>query len=353
MAVSRSGVAAFAAAALFVGCTAACTSGDGGDRAGPASSPTTGDAVPTTQPPTTQSPTTPSASTSATAGGPDSGPGAEPAGGFGGPRVRPGAMLATIRLLAGRIGPREATSAAFARAAALVGRRLDVLGYTVTRQRFQVPAGVSWGVRVGSGTSVNVVATPPGLDPTRPHRIVGAHLDTVPQAPGAEDNASGIAVLLELARLGARPEGPGTVLPTRFVAFGAEEPRGDGDALHHFGSTAQVRRLSGAERAAIRAMVSLDRVGVGGSVPLCTGGLSPLRVRDDLLAIARRIGVPAVGCSDNTASDHWSYEKAGVTVARIGGTPYAAYHSAADVPGVPQPAQLSRVARLTWEWLRG
>ena len=45
--------------------------------------------------------------------------------------------------------------------------------------------------------SLNVVATPPGFDPGRPYRLVGAHLDTIAVAPGAEDNASGIAVLLD------------------------------------------------------------------------------------------------------------------------------------------------------------
>ena len=40
---------------------------------------------------------------------------------------------------------------------------------------------------------------------------------------GAEDNASGVAVMLELARLAAHEP---TRLPVAFVAFGAEEPRG-------------------------------------------------------------------------------------------------------------------------------
>ena len=37
----------------------------------------------------------------------------------------------------------------------------------------------------------------------------------------------------------------------------------------------------------------------------------------------------------------------------IGGTPYAAYHSAADLPHVVQEAQLRRVGRLMWAWLSG
>ncbi|NIS33802.1 MAG: M28 family peptidase, partial [Actinobacteria bacterium] len=48
----------------------------------------------------------------------------------------------------------------------------------------------------------------------------------------------GVAAVLELARL-IRAEPP--ALPVRLVAFGAEEPRGAGDDMHHFGSQQFVR----------------------------------------------------------------------------------------------------------------
>jgi hypothetical protein len=256
--------------------------------------------------------------------------------------------MATIRWLAGQVGPREGSSGAFRRAARRVARRFSGLGYDVRRQSFAVPEGNSWGVPVPAGRSTNVIATPEGFRSGRPHLLVGAHLDTVPQAPGAEDNASGVAVLLELARMAARD---GTRLPVVFVAFGAEEPRGDGDALHHFGSTAYVNEMSPRERRGLQAMVSLDRVGVGTVVPVCTGGLSPLRVRAMLVRGAEEMDVPVSTCSDNAASDHWSFEKAGEPVARIGSTPYAGYHSAQDVPAVVNPAQLGRVGRVMWDWM--
>lgn len=257
--------------------------------------------------------------------------------------------MADVRLLAGRIGPRLATSPAYRRAAGVVARRFRDQGYVVRRQSFRVPAGDSWGVPVAAGRSWNVVAAPPDFDPARPHRVVGAHLDTIAVAPGAEDNASGSAVLLELSRLAAA-EPPG--IPTVFVAFGAEEPRGSGDAMHHFGSQVYVRRMPPDQRAALRAMVAMDRVGVGRVVPVCTGPLSPPRVRDALLETARRERVPAAPCTD-TASDHWSFERAGFAVARLGSTPYAAYHSAQDLPRVVDRSQLRRTGRLAWAWLRG
>jgi Zn-dependent M28 family amino/carboxypeptidase len=256
--------------------------------------------------------------------------------------------MGDVRRLAGDIGPRLATAPAYAEAGRLVARRFRQLGYEVSRQRLHVPAGDSWGVPVAAGQSFNIVASPPGFDEAQPHVILGAHLDTVAVAPGAEDNASGVAVLLELARLATAGE---TRLPTLLVAFGAEEPRGLGDDQHHFGSQHYVSQLGPRQRSALRAMIALDRVGVGSSVPVGTGPLSPSRVRDQLLAAARRSRIPAHP-NANTASDHWSFEKAGFAVARLGRTSYAAYHSAADVPAVVDRRQLARTGRLVWVWLR-
>jgi len=221
------------------------------------------------------------------------------------------------------------------------------MGYDVERQVFPVPAGDSWGVPVSAGTSVNVVARPRDLDPGAPYLLVGAHLDTVAVAPGAEDNASGIAVLLETARRAA--VAPPRV-PVVFVAFGGEEPRGPADDQHHFGSLHYVAQLTPAERRGLRAMVAMDRVGVGARVPVASAPGGTTRVRAALADAARDQGIGTV-LGVNTASDHWSFALAGFAVARLGSTPYAAYHSAADVPAVVQPEQLRRTGRVIWTWL--
>ena len=252
-----------------------------------------------------------------------------------------------VRHLAGRIGAREATGRPYARAAAWVARSFGRLGYDVERQPVAVPAGESWGVPVPAGRSVNVVATPPGFDPRRPHLVVGAHLDTVPQAPGAEDNASGVGVVLAVAEAVAVR---GTRLPVVFVAFGAEEPRGPSDDDHHYGSRRYVDLLSPGERDAVRGMVSLDRVGVGGRVPVGSAGDSD-PVQLSLLAAGRRAGVPTLADPGQRSSDHWSFVRAGLPAARLGSTPYAGYHSASDVPAVVSPAQLERAGRLLLAWL--
>lgn len=257
--------------------------------------------------------------------------------------------MATVRKLAGEIGPREATSPAFRRAASWVEQQFAGLGYDVQRQSLHVPSGVSWGVPVKAGQTWNVVARPRDLHPGEPYLVVGAHLDTVPQAPGAEDNASGVGVVLEVARLAAAAP---TRLPVVFVAFAAEEPRGNGDDRHHYGSRAMVARLSADERTSLRGMVALDRVGVGQQVPICHGGLGPSSVARSLRHGAHSVGVATRTCGVNRASDHWSFELAGLPAARIGSTPYAQYHSAGDLPPVVDPAQLGRVGRVLWAWLR-
>ncbi|MET0998323.1 MAG: M28 family peptidase [Marmoricola sp.] len=261
--------------------------------------------------------------------------------------VRPATAMGAVRHLAGRVGPRPGTSEAYFRAAGWVTQRLTSLGWEVRRQPFRTPGGVSWGVPVRGGRSVNLVATRGDVRPGRPWLAVGAHLDTVPQAPGAEDNASGVGVLLTVAEAVGNAR---TRLPVVLVAFGSEEPRGPGDDDHHYGSRAFVRDLSPAQRSSLRGMVALDRVGVGQSVPVSSArGPDPLRA--ELLRAARRAGVPADPMTDDRASDHWSFVRAGLPGVRLGSTPYAGYHSAADVPAVVDRAQLQRTARTVVAWL--
>jgi hypothetical protein len=259
--------------------------------------------------------------------------------------------LATVVHLAGEIGPREATSPAFHKAAGWVADQFAGLGYDVEQIEVPVPEGdpayrPEWGTVVEPGTSANVIADPPGFDVEAPHVVIGAHLDSVAVAPGAEDNASGVAIVLELARLAAVTPLP---VDVRFIAFGAEEPRGSGDRMHHFGSQQYVADLPSTD--AVTAMVSLDRVGVtAASVPICTGGTGSTEVRNALLEGADGIDVAAHSC-ENRASDHWSFEKADVPAARLGSVPYAEYHSSRDRPGVVDQEQLERVGDIVWQWL--
>lgn len=261
--------------------------------------------------------------------------------------VRVGTAMEAVDVLAGRIGSRPGTSPAYFRAAGWVERRLIALGWTVERQRFPTPAGSYNGMALDGGPSVNLVATRGDVRPGKPWLLVGAHLDTVPQGPGAEDNASGIGVLLAIA--GATAERR-TRLPLVLVAFGSEEPRGEPDD-HHYGSRAYVAALTTAERRSLRGMVALDRVGVGAVVPVGSPA-EPNALTDSLEAAGRQADVPTVLGLFELSSDHESFVSAGLPGARLGSTPYVGYHSDGDVVAVVERAQLRRTARLLAAWLR-
>jgi Zn-dependent M28 family amino/carboxypeptidase len=89
-----------------------------------------------------------------------------------------------------------------------VAREFESLGYAVRRQPF-----ICQRVKVA-----NVIAGDP--DP-KGYYLLGAHFDTVAGTPGADDNASAVAVLLEVARL---TQGTSTPKPWAFVGFTTEEP---------------------------------------------------------------------------------------------------------------------------------
>jgi Zn-dependent M28 family amino/carboxypeptidase len=117
----------------------------------------------------------------------------------------------------------------------LVGGRSHAADY-ITRQ-FQ-----ELGYKVRADEVFNIIAGNGNF-------IVGAHYDVVPGSPGADDNASGVAALLEIARVVQRPR-------LQFIAFNLEE-----DGL--VGSTHFVRQL----KAPIAGMVSLEMLGYKSDAP--------------------------------------------------------------------------------------
>lgn len=102
-------------------------------------------------------------------------------------------------------------------------------------------------------TYSNILAEKRGTRSSEEVLIVGAHYDTVQGSPGADDNASGVAVLLELAR-NMRGVSLGTTV--RWVTFALEE-YGYAGSLHYAESA---RR--GKEK--ILGMISLEMVGFTG-----------------------------------------------------------------------------------------
>lgn len=77
----------------------------------------------------------------------------------------------------------------------------EALGYCEAELAGRVPDVRRHAFEFLGATHHNVVATLEGADPGAPRVLVGAHVDTVKGTPGADDNASGVAGLLEVARL--------------------------------------------------------------------------------------------------------------------------------------------------------
>ena len=123
------------------------------------------------------------------------------------------ALRRHVGMLAGGIGPRAPSQGdGLERAEAYVRAELQAAGLEVAEQAYD------W----QDGRVANLIATVAGSaqDPSRPYYVVGAHYDSIAASPGADDNASAVAVLIELARKVAAAGAP---VPVRFVAFTMEE----------------------------------------------------------------------------------------------------------------------------------
>jgi Zn-dependent M28 family amino/carboxypeptidase len=124
----------------------------------------------------------------------------------------PARLRADVETLAVEIGTRHLWRlGSLDRTAAFIEGELTAAGYRVERQTYFVD---------GKPVS-NLEARLEGAVDAAESIVVGAHYDTIEGCPGANDNGSGIAATLELARrFAARPQ-PRTI---RFVAFVNEEP---------------------------------------------------------------------------------------------------------------------------------
>ena len=151
-----------------------------------------------------------------------------------------------VQFLAGVVGERNSRRyRRLERAREYIEETFAQSGYRIGHDRYEC----------GGREYRNVVATVPWAASSAPVVVVGAHYDTALGSPGADDNASGVAVLLELARvLGNQP----AAASIRWVAFTLEEsPHFKTDSM---GSRVYARRCR--QRGdSIRGMISLEMVG--------------------------------------------------------------------------------------------
>lgn len=155
-------------------------------------------------------------------------------------------LIDTVRHLSEDIGQRSYLDIdKLNKTASFIESKLVSSGYNVVRQPFDF-RGQSY---------LNLIAKIKGENNTKRPLIIGAHYDTVVGTPGADDNASAVAVLIEIARLCAYSRPNRDII---FVAFSLEEP--PAFMTSRMGSFVYAKGLK--ERGvSIEGMVSLEMLG--------------------------------------------------------------------------------------------
>lgn len=191
-------------------------------------------------------------------------------------------------------------------------------------------------------TGANVFATIPATTGNEPKVIVGAHFDSAPGSPGANDDASGVGVVLAVAR--ALADAPCRSAPVTVVLFDQEE-------VGLRGSRAFVQTLVAAD---VRAVHTIDQVAWDAD----GDRFFELELPTPALEAEWRAAASVVGVSlmvtSTSGTDHQSFREAGLpavglTEEYVGGDTTPHFHRATDTPASISPhiSYLVLAAQLT------
>ncbi|HEY3116995.1 MAG TPA: M28 family peptidase [Chloroflexota bacterium] len=243
--------------------------------------------------------------------------------------------LEDVHTLAEDLGIRPAGTDAETQAADFLADRYRSMGYAVDETPF------TWSNGRQTGTSRNVVASDPNEDPDAPLVIIGGHYDSVPQGPGANDNGSGTATVLEVAReLSVHPV---SGVAVRYVAFGAEE-------VGLFGSRVYATGLSDADRNRLQVAMSLDMLAVGdqpafdGNEPWVTSALA--------LAHSQGYDPVRLPASYHHQSDHGPFMDAELPAIMFHWLDDPCWHEPCDVADRVQPEAMDLMGSIAIELVR-
>jgi len=268
-----------------------------------------------------------------------------------------GRLRSHVEVLAERIGGRDAMHpAALSETIDYLETELRAFGYRSARQEFSY----------GGQNFENLKAERIGAKLPGAIVCVGAHYDTAGGLPGANDNASGVAATLELARQLA------TLAPSRtirFLFFANEEPpyfQTEGMGSYVYARHCRERHEK------VVAMLSLETIGYYSDQPgsqTYPAGLPPiypnrgdflgfvsdlksaLLLRSALKTFRGATSLPAQGAAAHALipgvgwSDHWSFWQFGYRALMVTDTApyrYPNYHSADDTPDKLDYDRLSR-----------
>ncbi|CAG9620246.1 Aminopeptidase YwaD [Sutcliffiella rhizosphaerae] len=198
------------------------------------------------------------------------------------------------------------------------------------------------GASSGLRTSHNVIASKKATNKNKDNGkaiVLTSHHDSVPGAPGANDNASGTAMVLELARvLKNQP----TDTEIRFITFGAEE-------LGLIGSRHYVSNLPDSELNRIAANFNLDMVGsrdAGDLVMRTVDGQANL-VTELAQATSTRLNGEPTPFARGGSSDHVPFGEAGIPAALFIHSPLEPwYHTPEDTLDKISKEKLQDVAQI-------
>ena len=252
-----------------------------------------------------------------------------------------------VTTLAHTIGPRTVWHPpSMERTVNYLASELGALGYTVKEQQFSAYdiKAVNLEVEIGGSSQPEEIV------------VIGAHYDTVPNCPGANDNGSGVAALLELARLLALNKPERTI---RLVAFANEEPPfyfSKDMGSRHYAQRSKNRQET------IVAMLSLETIGyyseergsqqypfpfsifypdTANFISFVGNLRSGHLVRQTIASFRNHACFPSEGLAAPSFitgigwSDHWSFWKVGYPAIMVTDTAffrYHAYHTGQDTP---------------------
>jgi Zn-dependent M28 family amino/carboxypeptidase len=215
--------------------------------------------------------------------------------------------------------------------------------HTIAPQTLPLITHLQWTSQSAPGTLTNVLGVLPGKDPNEEADIiiVGAHRDHFGeqaglQFPGADDNASGTAVMLELARILSQRRTP-LACTIVFASFDGEERGLLGSRLYVNNPAFPLERT--------KAMINLDHVGVGngkltvGITKLDTSLVQQATNQEELGERIQMYGYFPGG-------DHVPFFEAGVpTITIVSSGVHPQFHQPSDTADTIQPEILKTTSR--------
>jgi Peptidase family M28 len=242
-------------------------------------------------------------------------------------------------------------------AAAYIRQQLEAQDYKVNEDDYTIDGK----------TCRNLYVVLDGSDKSKGVIVVGAHYDTVPGSPGADDNASGVAAVLELARI-IKDESPTRSII--FAFFPNEEP--PYFQTNNMGSLVLARTLQ-QQGVTMAAMISVESIGYYSDQPHSQkyppgiasfyptvgnfiGFVSDLRSRELLRQAVKTFRASTHFPSEGAAlpgwmegaswSDHWAFRQVGVPAIMVTDTaPFRNphYHQPSDMPDTLDYDKTARV----------